>query len=204
MGWLDGINNIVNSIKKSTRSRFVIDKENNSIQMLLDTKDEQYFTLEFEQMKVESQAFSHFQRAYYIEANSSKINNILVQMIELNGSSSIESSASTMFETYLKDELRQLKLEAVATKELDFAQFTKYQTDCDKEIGTIYLCLNTAEVLIVDVDGKLFHDMLDIYDIQGKSKEKLSISNPYKEKVSFDTNWDVFNIQENVFFQDFD
>jgi hypothetical protein len=201
MSWLG---NIINNIKKSTRARYVQNIENNAIQLLLNSDDERYFTLEFDKINIKNQSSTHFQRASYIEAKSSKFGDVLIQMIELNAMSSFETSASSMYETYLRQEFGDLELENIETRESKYTKFVKYQTKASQitgEIGTIYICLNNIEVLIVDCGtGVLFNDMLKIYDF--KNIENIKINNPINQKHSFNTDWEVFNMKENIFTRD--
>ncbi len=81
MGFL---NNMFNKLKQATRDRFVLNKETNSIQILLDSSHEQYFTLEFDTMNIKTPHDPNIFKSTVIDANNSNLGELYIEVIQLD------------------------------------------------------------------------------------------------------------------------
>ena len=160
--------NIVNSIKKSTRSRFNLNKNTNTIELLLDSKDENYFTLEFETMNVENLYDPSVQKASKIIASNEKLGTLYIETIRLQDRHIWDVSPGSGFSRFIQDQFKASELKYIDSFDSDFAKFTKYQLDYEKEFGVIWFNLNSIDVFIIDCKGKLFNDLLEIYNVKNK------------------------------------
>jgi len=161
--------NIVNSVKQATRSRFELDKNTNTIQLLLDTKDENYFSLEFETMNVENLYDPSIQNAYKIIGSNDTLGTLYLETIRLQHNHEWNCSGGSAFDRFIKEQFKSSELKYIDSFDSDFAKFTKYQLDCENELGGIWFSLNQFEVFIIDPKGKLFNDILEIYNVKNKN-----------------------------------
>jgi len=163
MGFL---NSIFNKIKSATRERFVLNKETNSIQILLDSSHEQYFTLTFDSMNIKTLYDPNIFRSTVIDANSLDLGELYIEVIELDYQHDWNGSAGGCFDIFIKQEFQKSKFEFVKSFDDDFAKFTKYQVNDKYEVGLIWFSLNKQDIFIFDTKGKLFNDLLKIYDVE--------------------------------------
>jgi len=163
MGFL---NSIFNKIKSATRERFVLNKETNSIQILLDSSHEQYFTLTFDTMNIKTPHDPNIFRSTVIDANNADLGELYIEVIELDYQHDWNGSAGSCFDIFIKQEFSSSKFEFIKSFDDDFAKFTKYLVDDKYEVGLIWFSLNKEDVFIFDTKGKLFNDLLKIYDMK--------------------------------------
>ncbi len=161
MGFL---NNIFNKIKSATRERFILNKETNSIQILLDSSHEQYFTLTFDTMNIKTPHDPNIFRSTVIDANNADLGELYIEVIQLDQQHDWNASAGSCFDIFIKQEFSSSKFEFIKSFDDDFAKFTKYLVDDKYEVGLIWFSLNKQDVFIFDTKGKLFNDLLKIYD----------------------------------------
>lgn len=159
---------IVDSLKNASRSRFELNKETNSVQLLLDTKDENYFTLEFDTMEVDSLYDPSIQTAYNITGTSKTLGRLHIESIRLKPLHHWNCSAGSAYEEFLKLQFNKDQIQYIDSYDNKFIKFTKYQKDFENEIGLIWFSLNYIEVFILDPKGKLFNDLLEIYNINNQ------------------------------------
>jgi len=163
MGFL---NKIFNKIKSATRERFVLNKETNSIQILLDNSHEQYFTLSFDTMNIKTPHDPNIFRSTVIDANNAALGELYIEVIELDQQHDWNGSAGSCFDIFIKQEFSSSKFEFIKSFDDDFAKFTKYLVNDKYEVGLIWFSLNKQDVFIFDTKGKLFNDLLKIYDVE--------------------------------------
>jgi len=166
MGFL---NSIFNKIKSATRERFILNKETNSIQILLDSSHEQYFTLTFDSINIRTPHDPNIFRSTVIDANNADLGELYIEVIELDQQHDWNGSAGSCFDTFIKQEFSSSKFEFIKSFDDDFTKFTKYLVDDKYEVGLIWFSLNKQDVFIFDTKGKLFNDLLKIYDVEQNS-----------------------------------
>lgn len=187
---------ILNSIKHASREKFILNKNNNSTQILLDSNHEQYFTLTFENMNVTRPTDSNVTNAYRIDANSKKLGDIYLESIEIDNIKSWNMSAGSAFDRFLKKELHSYKLEYISSFENNTCNLKRYTIDNNFDIGIIWFTLNSIELFIVDQKGTLFNDLLDMYNAKD---EKLLIKEKEHEKIIIKKSLTEDNFMENYF-----
>jgi len=189
-------NNIIEKFKNASRERFIVNKKENTIQILLDTNHEQYFTLTFENMNVNRPTDTNVVNAYSINATNAELDDLYLEAIEIDNIKSWNMSAGSAFDRLLKKELTSHKLEYISSFENNFCSLKKYTIDNTFDIGVIWFSLNSTELFILDQKGKLFNDLLAIYDIKD---EKLLIKEKEHEKIIIKKSLTEDNIMENYF-----
>jgi len=163
------LNTIFNKIKSATRKRFILNKETKSIQVLLNTSDEQYFTLSFDTLNVRTPNDPKIFKNYVIDASNQSLGNLYIELIQLHSSHEWNGSAGSNFDMYIKKEFHTSNFEFIKSFENNFCKFTKYLVDDKYEIALIWFSLNNQELFIFDVQGKIYNDLLKIHDIEDTS-----------------------------------
>jgi len=166
MGFL---NNIFNKIKSATRERFIVNKKTNSIQILLDSSNKQYFTLEFDTMNIKTPHDPNILKNYGIKATNKELGKLYIELIQLDFQHEWNGSAGSCFDIFIKKEFQKSNFEFIKSFDDDFCKFTKYFVDDKYEVALIWFCLNNQEVFIFDEKGKLYNDLLKIYGIEKSS-----------------------------------
>ena len=166
MGFL---NTIFNKIKSATRKRFVLNKETKSIQVLLNTSDEQYFTLSFDTLNIKTHNDPNILKNYAIEALNQHLGNLYIELIQLDSSHDWNGSAGSNFDMFIKKEFNKSNFEFIKSFDDKFCKFTKYLVDEKYEIALIWFSLNSQDLFIFDEKGKLYNDLLKIYGVENKS-----------------------------------
>ena len=189
--------NIINTVKKSTRSRFNLNKESNTIQLLLDTKDENYFSLEFETMNVENLYDPSVQNGQKIIGSNENLGTLYLEAIQLRHDHDWNCSAGSAFDRFVKEQFKNSELKYIDSFDSDFVKFTKYQVNFENEFGVIWFSLNQFEVFIIDLKGKLFNDLLEIYNV--KNKELFIKDTRNKLPLEIENSLTATNIREDYF-----
>jgi hypothetical protein len=161
--------NIINTVKQSTRSRFDLHKETNTVQLLLNTKDEEYFTLEFSSMDVESLYDPSVQNGYKILGTNESLGILYIEAIKLRYDQKWNVSAGSAFDRFIKEQFKNSELRYLDSFSGHFVKLSKYQLNFENEFGVIWFSLNTYEVFIIDPKGKIFNDLIEIYTIKNKN-----------------------------------
>lgn len=193
MGFL---NNIVNTFKKASRKRVELDKDTNTLQLLLDTEDEEYFTLSFDSVKVQTLYDPSVQEAYSIDGENSSLGLLYIEVIRLRPQHEWRVSAGSAFDLLIKQTFKASELRFVDSYEKDFFKLSKYQIDSEFEIGAIWFSLNNYEVFILDTKGQLFNDLLEIYKVKNKD---MLITSLEAYEVRVDKSITSSNLIENYF-----
>lgn len=166
MGFLS---KFISSIKQATRSRFELNKDRKTLQLLLDTKNEDYFTLEFNEMNVENLYDSSIQSANKIISSNEKLGNLYIETIRLKPKHTWNVSAGSAFDRFIKEQFKSNELTYIDSFDSDFTKLTKYQLNFENELGVIWFNLNYIDIFILDSKGKLFNDLIEIYNINNKN-----------------------------------
>jgi len=193
MGLLDSI---IGKFKNAVRERLIINKKTNSIQLLLDMNHEQYFTLTFDEMIVNTPMDTNVFNAYSIKTKCKKLGSLYIEAIRLHNINSWNLSAGSAFDSFLKNELSNHKLEYISSTENDICNLKKYTLNNDFDIGVIWFTLNSYELFIVDQKGTLFNDLLDMYSINDNN---LIITVKEHEEISIKNSLTQNNVFENYF-----
>jgi len=193
MGLLDSI---IGKFKNAVRERLIINKKTNSIQLLLDMNHEQYFTLTFDEMIVNTPMDTNVFNAYSIKTKCKKLGSLYIEAIRLHNINSWNLSAGSAFDSFLKNELSNHKLEYISSTENDICNLKKYTLNNDFDIGVIWFTLNSYELFIVDQKGTLFNDLLDMYSINDNN---LIITEKEHEEISIKNSLTQNNVFENYF-----
>jgi len=191
MGFFD---KVFNKIKSATRQRCVVNKEQKQIQILLDSSDENYFTLSFESMAVRSAHDANISKNYSIDVFNSELGKLYIEVIKLDLQHQWNSSAGGCFDFFIKQQFQSSNFDFIKSQDGDFYKFTKYCVDDRYEVGTIWLNLNKQDVFIFDPKGKLFNDLLEIHNITNKV---LQINNDDILDINLKTTFTQTNIIEN-------
>ncbi|MGB5867497.1 MAG: hypothetical protein WBG69_06475 [Arcobacteraceae bacterium] len=191
MGFL---NTIFNKIKSATRERCVINKEQKQIQILLDSSDEEYFTLSFENMDVRSAHDANISKSYIVDVFNSELGKLYIEVIQLDLQHQWNSSAGGCFDFFIKQQFGSSNFEFIKSEDGAFYKFTKYCVAGRYEVGMIWLNLNKQDIFIFDVKGKLFNDLLQIYNITNKV---LQINNDEILDINLKTTLTQTNIIDN-------
>ncbi len=165
MGFL---NKIFSSLKKASRKRVEIDQDSKTLQILLNSDDEQYFTLEFDSINKTNLSDSSIQEAYSIIGENSSLGKLHIEVIRLKVQHKWQVSPGSAFDRIIQDSFRSHELRFKDSFNNRFCKLTKYELDYENEIGTIWLSLNQYEVFILDAKGQLFNDLLKIYGVKNK------------------------------------
>lgn len=163
------LNTIFNKIKSATKKRFVLNKEAKSIQILLNTSDEHYFTLSFDILNIKTHNDPNILKNHIIEAFNQNLGNLYIEVIKLDSSHDWNGSAESNFDMFIKKEFNKSNFEFIKSFNDKFCKFTKYLVDDKYEIALICFSLNNQEVFIFDEKGKLYNDLLKIYGVESKS-----------------------------------
>ena len=190
------LNSIIGKFKNAVRERLIVNKETNSIQLLLDMNHEQYFTLTFDEMIVNTPMDTNVFNAYSIKPKSKELGNLYIEAIRLHNINSWNLSAGSAFDTFLKKELNNHKFVYISSFENNICNLKKYTLNNDFDIGIIWFTLNSYELFIVDQKGKLFNDLLDMYNV---NDEKLIITEKEHKKIIIKNSLTQNNVFENYF-----
>jgi len=189
--------NIINSVKQATRSRFELNKDSNTLQLLLNSKDENYFTLEFDSMSVENLYDPSIQNAYKIIGSNKSLGALYIESIQLKHDQEWNVSGGSAFEEFFKEQFKNSELKFIDSSETDFTKFSKYQINYENEVGVIWINLNNIDVFIIDTKGALFNDLLEIYSI--KNKELFIQDTNTKLPLEIQNSLTAINIREDFF-----
>jgi len=189
--------NIINSVKQATRSRFELNKNTNSIQLLLNSKDESYFTLEFDSMSVENLNDPSVLKAYKVLGSNESLGALYIESIQLRHDQEWNVGGGSAFEEFFKEQFKNSELKFIDSSETDFTKFSKYQINYENEIGVIWINLNNIDVFIIDTKGALFNDLLEIYSI--KNKELFIQDTNTKLPLEIQNSLTAINIREDFF-----
>ncbi len=159
MGFLS---NIFKSIKQHTKPRFVINKDINSVQILLESNHEQYFTLEFNTL-VPKEFNSQEANSTSLQCYNKDLKNIYIENIDLGMNVQWSGSAGGHFQQFIYDEFNTLQLQCFKSIDKDFYRFSKYKGVNNIEVGIVWLSFSSEDIFIFDDKGKLFNDLLKIY-----------------------------------------
>jgi hypothetical protein len=187
--------NIINKIQKATRPRFELDKSSKSVQFLLDTNDEEYFTLQFNTLNITNPHDPAILRATSIKGENSNLGSLYIEVIRLNIQNEWQMSAGSAFELFIKKEFANKNIEFIKSWDSRYSKLTKYKID-NIEVGLIWFSLNEEEVFIFDKKGKLFNDLLKIYNV---SDESLEIENLDEANLDIDSTITTSNMIEGFF-----
>jgi hypothetical protein len=189
--------NVLNTIKKSSRSRFDLNKDTNTLQLLLDTADENYFTLEFDTMKIEQLFDPSTQEAKKIIATHKSLGTIYIESIRLQHNKQWNCSAGSAFDIFIKEQFQKEKINYIDSYSGNFFKLTKYELNYENEFAAIWFCLNQFEVFIIDPKGQLSNDLFAIYDLKNKNLLIKDITT----EISLDINTSLTqtNLRENYF-----
>jgi hypothetical protein len=176
MGFL---NKIFSSLKKASRKRVELNTDSKTLQILLNSGDEQYFTLEFDRMNKTNLSDSSIQEAYSIVGENSSLGTLYIEVIRLRVQHKWQVSPGSAFDRIIQDSFRSHELRFKDSFDDRFCKLTKYELDYENEIGTIWLSLNQYEVFILDAKGQLFNDLLKIYLVKNSAMQihNLTIAN---------------------------
>ena len=163
------LNTIFNKIKSATRKRFVLNKETKSIQVLLNTSDERYFTLSFDTINIKIHSDPNILKNYAIDAFNQNLGNLYIELIQLDSSHDWNGSAGSNFDMFIKKEFNKSNFQFIKSFNDRFCKFTKYLVDDKYEIALIWFSLNNQELFIFDEKGQLYNDLLKIYGVENKS-----------------------------------
>lgn len=189
--------NIIDSIKNSTRSRFRLDKEINTIELLLNTKDENYFTLQFTTMELNNLYDTSVLNAYQIKGINESLGTLYIETIQLKPLHDWNCSGGSAFDMFIKEQFQKEQLQFIDSADSEFAKFSKYQIDYQNEIGLLWFNLNNIDVFIIDTRGKLFNDVLKIYHIKNKDLYIKDTSN--EVSLQLKSSLTATNLRENYF-----
>jgi hypothetical protein len=187
--------NIINKIQKATRPRFELDKSSKSVQFLLDTDDEEYFTLQFNTLNTTNPHDPAILRATSIKGENSNLGSLYIEVIRLNMQNEWKMSAGSAFELFIKKEFADKNIEFIKSWDSRYSKLTKHKID-NIEVGLIWFSLNEEEVFIFDKKGKLFNDLLKIYNVSDKS---LEIENLDEANLDIDSTITTSNMIEGFF-----
>jgi hypothetical protein len=189
--------NIINSVKQATRSRFELNKTTNTLQLLLNSKDENYFTLEFDTMDTQRLNDPSTLNAYKIVGTNNTLGNLYIEAIRLQHNCKWNVAPGSGFNRFLQEQFKKEELRYIESSQTDFAKFSKYQINYEDEIGVIWLSLNQYEVFIIDPKGKLFNDLVKIYALKNPN---LTIEDTTKElPLDISSSLTATNLRENYF-----
>lgn len=182
MGFLT---NIFNKIKKSARNRFIVNKDAKNIQILLNTNDEKYFTLQFEEFTSISHPDSKVISSYSIYGKNKKLGSLYIESIQLSFEYDYSQSIGGYFEYMIKKQLSKEKIEFISSYDSNFYKLTKYMINHEDEIGIIWFNLSDINIFIVDKKGELFNNLCTYFEIKDK---KLPIHNKQDYEFEIKTN----------------
>jgi hypothetical protein len=192
MGFLG---DIFNNLKKASRSRFEVDNGLKTVQFLIDTKHDKYFTLSFDEMKVSHPNDMATLKTSVIDATSDELGYLYIEAIELFCEYEWNGLAGSCFEIFIKKEFQSSKFELIKSYDDRFCEFIKYKLD-KNEVGLIWFSLNQTELFIFDQKGKLFNDLLKIYDVD---EEELFIKEIDNSNLKVKNSMTMSNITEDYF-----
>ena len=162
-------NRIISKIKSAARKKFIVNEETNSVQILLNSEDEQYFTLTFDAMNIKNPNDHNIFRSYAINAFNQDLGDLYIESIEVDSLNNWNVSAGSSFDNFIKNEFHKSNFEFIKSYDDDFCNFKKYLVDDKYEIALIWLSLSNQELFIFDEKGKLYNDLLKIYDVENKA-----------------------------------
>lgn len=188
---------LFDSMKQAVRNRLELDKNNNTIQLLLDTKDENYFTLRFDTLQVENLYDPSVQKAYKLLGEHQNLGTLYIETIELQFDQDWNCSPGSAFSQFVNEQFKKDQLKYIDSIDTDFTKFSKYQLNYENEIGVIWINLNKIDIFIIDLKGKLFNDLLEIYTIKN---QELFISDIDKQiPLQINNSLTSTNMRENYF-----
>jgi len=162
-------NNIISSLKQASRKRVELNKQTNTLQLLLDTSSEEYFTLSFKSMKIQELYDPSILDAYSLECTSDTLGSLYIEVIRLKRDHQWRANPSSAFDQLIKHTFRSSELRFVDSFEDGFSKLSRYKVDHTHDIATIWFSLNQYEVFILDTKGQLFNDLLNIYDTKNET-----------------------------------
>lgn len=193
MGFLSSI---FDKLKNASRQRFIFEKEDKTIQILLDTSHEKYFTLQFDSL-VEKDVFDpSIYKSVVLNATSQALGQVYIEYIQIDSLYQWNASAGSCFETFLKKELHSEKLHYQNSYETNHCKFTKYLFNDQGEIGLIWINLVNEDLFIVDTKGKLYNDLLKIYDVK-KDDYFIVMNESFSYELSIESSLTQSNFLEN-------
>ncbi len=119
-------------------------------------------------MDVENLYDPSVQNGHKIVGVNENLGTLYIEAIRLRHDQQWNCSAGSAFDSFIKEQFKNSELQYIDSFEDDFAKFTKYKLDYENEFGMIWFSLNQYEVFIIDSKGKLFNDLLEIYDVKNK------------------------------------
>jgi len=166
--------NIVRKLKKSARKRVDVDTKNNTLQLLLRSDDEKYFTLSFDAMDVKSTNDEAVMQSYAIDANSARLGDLYIETVRVKPLFSWfrapKSAANLFVKRVYGNETR-----AIDSFSNDFFALTKYGDANGYEFALMHFNLVTHNVFIIDQAGKFCQDMLKVFNA---NNDALLVKNP--------------------------
>jgi hypothetical protein len=190
-------NTIIQTLKKSSRSRFELDTKHNTLSLLLNTEDENYFTLEFDTMDQKKLYDPAILNGYQISGSNKSLGTLYIESIRLQHNKQWNCSAGSAFDRFVKELFQKEQLNYIDSYSGDFIKLTKYELNYENELGVIWFCLNQFEVFFIDPKGQLFNDLFAIYNL--KNKNLLIKDTTTEIPLDIHTSLTQTNLRENYF-----
>lgn len=158
--------NIFQKLQMATKEKVVINKQTKSLDLLISIKNDQYFTLNFDNMHIQYPNDPCVLKTNLIYGINKDLGSLYIEIIKLKPRYEWKMSGESVFDIFIKNEFYSYDFEYMGSYEEKFYKFTRYNLDQDQNIGLIWFCLNDQDIFILDQKGKLFNDLLKIHDIK--------------------------------------
>lgn len=166
-------NTLINKVKKLSQKRLHIDTKNKTLQLLLHSNDETYFTLVFDEFSAKRTNDEALMQSYAIDAKNERLGTLYIETIRLKSLYDWYVDPKSAANLFIKSVFGNQTV-VTNTQKSDYFSLTKYADANGYEFILLHFSLITHDIFIIDQKGKLYQDMLEIFNIN----DQLLLQNP--------------------------
>jgi hypothetical protein len=174
-------NKIFNYIAKASRPIFKY--ENDKLKFLLNS--DEYFDFTISDLIKKTRHSSHTLDAYTLLNND-----IFLESVILNSNSTWSGQARSLYENFLKSELKLKSLNILNREDIGNYEFTTYKVNDSFILHLIYIWNSNQNIFIIDTNGKLFSTLL--------SQLKENYSYKYQDELKSEINFDISIVKSDI------
>lgn len=181
--------NIINSIVKASHPLFVF--ESQALKFFLNSDEYYDFPISGYDIKTRHDPF-------VMEAYTLKNNDLFLEFIKVHSDSTWNGQPRSLYESFIKSELKLKSLEILEREDIGNYEFTTYRVNNSFILHMIYIWEVNKDIFILDTKGKLFSSILS----QLKENYTYSYENDEKGEINFDISLVKNNAFHNYFNHD--